>query len=1510
MADGTVTIDFDVPLTDLESKISQAEQIIKSLGTDTSKDLDEKFTKAMEPLKNNNIVIKANTTDADAKLKTTEQNVEKLPKSKETEVKAKAETAQLDQFKAQMDKLPKEKQTELNAKAVKAGFNSFEDMVGKVPKEKVTDLLAKTKDEGLLSRFKDLLKSIPHETQTDLKVNADTEKVNAFTDKLKNVGVFALGFKAVSSAIDVVKDSVGGAIQRFDTLNNYPKVLQSLGVGAGDAKQSIKELSEGVQGLPTSLDQVAKTSQRMLPIMHGDIEKATEATLAMNDAFLASGASGEDASRGLEQYTQMLSSGKVDIVSWKTLQETMPGALEKVSESFGNAGDNGTKLYAQLQSGEITVDQLNDRFIKLDKGVNGFHQTALTATGGIGTAFTNMKNRITAGIADAIKSFDEMSQKATGKGLAENLNVMSAQLGTTLKNIGKSIGELTPIFAVITKAGEGLFNTIKTTWNGALSSLKANMDTVSKSDFAEYWKGVGKNVDDFFKKIQPVAGAIGGLVGVLGGAAWNTAKNLIKGISEAFDGVGSGAKGAEKSIQGISQSFNAIASFVAPVIEPLGQIVGLLAKGIWETIVGTIKAIGSAFKTLNDNMPSAEKGNALSKALQEIASHKEAIENVGKAIALIGISLGAIKGISAIVKGFMAFGEAVIAIKNVVTSIKSLEGAMALLKLAFATNPVGIIVTALVALGVALVAAYKNIKPFRDAVDEAFSFIKKLFTGDLGWEKAIGKALDGIIKTVQKWASNLGKAVETAFKTVSKFFTGKLDWEKAIGKALDGIIKTVQNWGKTIGKAFETVVKTIGNVFKGIGTAIMYAFILPVGIAAMILKPLVEPLKKAFNTLVKDVQNIWNGLVNWLKPIFTAVINAWEKAWDGISDFFTTLWEGIKSIITNAITAISKTVSTILGTIRSVWETVWGAIKDFFETIWNGMKAVFDPIIEAISNAISTALSTIQGIWETVWGAIKDFFGSVWDGMKAIFEPIISGISSTISSTLDTISNVWNTMWNGLKDAFGGIWDGIKQAAADGMNAVIGVINAGVDAIDGVWKFFTGHETSIHHLGKVSFEQGGTVKRHLSVINDAADEDWKELLEFPDGTLGMSQQRNWTGYLPEGTKVHNGKETKAIMSRAGIRHYADGGIIGSLENAAESVIDWGKGSIENIGSWLGDKFTGIMKFLAHPLENTKSLIEGAAKKVMPTISGFADLASGTIGKIVEPAGEWVKKNLEDELSKMIDAMGAGGAMPAEAYGPMIRAAAAYMHQDINDFNVDMIERIIGNESGGNPAAINLWDSNAMAGTPSKGILQFIDPTFNNYAMPGHTNIWNPMDQLIALFNDATWRGDMGMGYNGKYGEWTGNASGPSGPRMYGNGGEILKSEMLIAGEDGKEYIVNPNKDTADELLAKAITDRATVQPGGLYAKIAQFMKAPNDYSSNSTSSAEFNNILAQSDQMNSAQHQIENVPINNQALDQKLHLEVHTDLDGREIGIANKDFMMKAISDAVRKGEKKIVDPI
>jgi len=64
-------------------------------------------------------------------------------------------------------------------------------------------------------------------------------------------------------------------------------------------------------------------------------------------------------------------------------------------------------------------------------------------------------------------------------------------------------------------------------------------------------------------------------------------------------------------------------------------------------------------------------------------------------------------------------------------------------------------------------------------------------------------------------------------------------------------------------------------------------------------------------------------------------------------------------------------------------------------------------------------------------------------------------------------------------------------------------------------------------------------------------------------------------------------------------------------------------------------------------------------------------------------------------------------------------------------NADDINLIIQHESAGNPHAENNWDSNAAAGHPSKGLMQTIDSTFNSYALRGHTDIWNPVDNIVA-----------------------------------------------------------------------------------------------------------------------------------------------------------------------------------
>ncbi|WP_254206312.1 transglycosylase SLT domain-containing protein [Nocardia alni] len=69
--------------------------------------------------------------------------------------------------------------------------------------------------------------------------------------------------------------------------------------------------------------------------------------------------------------------------------------------------------------------------------------------------------------------------------------------------------------------------------------------------------------------------------------------------------------------------------------------------------------------------------------------------------------------------------------------------------------------------------------------------------------------------------------------------------------------------------------------------------------------------------------------------------------------------------------------------------------------------------------------------------------------------------------------------------------------------------------------------------------------------------------------------------------------------------------------------------------------------------------------------------------------------------------------------------------DVSHINPADIAAIIQHESGGNPNAINGWDSNAAAGHPSKGLMQTIDSTFYAHALPGHTNIWNPVDNIVA-----------------------------------------------------------------------------------------------------------------------------------------------------------------------------------
>lgn len=281
------------------------------------------------------------------------------------------------------------------------------------------------------------------------ELDKTAQKGDRGSDSLKKFAIGGAAFKLASKAVDLLTDSLGGAIQRFDTLESYPRVMQAMGHSTEDITRSTKKLAAGIEGLPTTLNEVVGTAQRLTSIT-GDINKSTDLTLALNNAFLASGSSSADASRGLQQFSQMLSAGKVDMQSWKTLQETMPYALQKTAESFGFAGQSAQNdFYSALKEGRITFNQFSRKLVELNGGVGGFAELAKTNSKGIQTSFGNLKNAVVKGVANTIKALDDLTKAATGKTIAENFDALKVIINAAFGVIVNVIKASTPVFQTL-----------------------------------------------------------------------------------------------------------------------------------------------------------------------------------------------------------------------------------------------------------------------------------------------------------------------------------------------------------------------------------------------------------------------------------------------------------------------------------------------------------------------------------------------------------------------------------------------------------------------------------------------------------------------------------------------------------------------------------------------------------------------------------------------------------------------------------------------------------------------------------------------------------------------------------------------------------------------------------------------------------------------------------------------------------------------------------------------------
>ena len=831
-----------------------------------------------------------------------------------------------------------------------------------------------------------------------------------------------------------------------------------------------------------------------------------------------------------------------------------------------------------------------------------------------------------------------------------------------------------------------------------------------------------------------------------------------KDLEEVFEQLGSGKyeKAADNMMQSMwgmertikTQTPALIGAFEKPFFNMKNPFYAAVSK--WMLDPATQKSFENAGKTMSKAIGDGLSGfsnfmknmsginrilGALIKNLGSGAwtGFKLTLEVIAEAFSLIG------KAVNAILN---PLGKATKGIKGIgilATPIKAVGVAMGVVGAMATTYAVG-----LAAYKTAMLAAAGASKVFEAAM-KALDVVMDL--NPIGIAIVVIGALIAAFVLAYKKIKPFRDIVNKTGEAIKKLFTGKYDWEQSFGKGL-----------ANLGKSFQKFAKKVPQFFKGIGKAIVKTLViglaLPVGIGITLMKPLIKPLQNSTKSLIKTVQKQWQSFSKWLGKLFDPVAKLWNRVWNGWARIFSTVWKSLR-----------KTAS-------------------------SGMKA--------IERLISPAVKAIEKVWTTSWNAIASFFSGIWHTITSLGGNGMRMLHSAIAGPLNTISSIWHSVWNSISSFFRGIWNGIKQAAQDGMNGVINVINAGISGINKVWSFFTGHGTGLKELGKVHFAQGGTVHRHLSVINDGDGPDWKELVQTPDGNLFMSQERNWTGFLPEGTRVYSGAETRQIMNAVGVSHYATGGIVGAQHFADGGIIgegiDWAKGSLENIGSWLGDKFSALEDFLADPLKATKGLLEKATSGLYKGLGNFADVAHGAMDKLTQPIADWFKKGLE----KLEAQFESGGASP-----DLIRAAAAKMHVAISGADISHIMNVIKHESGGNARAINNWDSNAKAGHPSKGILQFIDGTFRKYAVAGHTNIYSPFDQLLAMFNDTTWRSDLTLG------GW-----GPTGGRRFATGGEVFGLTNAIIGDNPEhhEFVLNPYAVSAEPLLDRAFEATAQAQP--------------------------------------------------------------------------------------------------
>lgn len=499
---------------------------------------------------------------------------------------------------------------------------------------------------GLVGEYQQLLRNSGMGDFND-QLSDSLSRINGLATAFRSIGIvgsaaiagLANGFSSLSSAISTIlsfpgvedlsklfSSSVGtifsevsssinkglsGGTERYDILQTFPKVLQGIGYSAQQASSSTERLRDSILGLPVSLNEVTENAQ-YFTLLTNDLEKATDLTIALNNGFVASGASSEQISTGIRVFSYLLEGATLTTRQWQSLVRSMPVLLRYVGESMGYT--RLSEFTGELRAGNIDLKELQDRIIDV-----GLHSEKLTNLldvfkGKVSAALTN--------VGIAAQRFGETFISGLNKAIAysghDGLVGFLRQLQQLIDSIGNSLER--SLISKSSSIGQLIDRLFSIDWGrisgGVIDGLIEKLDRMvswieTGANISETWLGnliiAGETLSSSLSSLSSLVSTFSRTLGIVGGGT-----SIYRGLADiGSTGFGIGANvGATRAIlraTGASSSTIALAT-ISPIVSAIVSLIPVISEVgsmIYDSINGVGDRLIDEVRALNDGEQNA-----------------------------------------------------------------------------------------------------------------------------------------------------------------------------------------------------------------------------------------------------------------------------------------------------------------------------------------------------------------------------------------------------------------------------------------------------------------------------------------------------------------------------------------------------------------------------------------------------------------------------------------------------------------------------------------------------------------------------------------------------------------------------------------------------------------------------------------------------------------------------------------------------------------------------------------